>query len=170
MRAMVPALILVAMSASGAMAQQGGEGAERFVREVYATYSPDGDGAMGEAALTRFWSPQTAALIRRDRELAVEEPPYLDADPICQCQDWENLTVQAVEISQFPDTTGPIRRADVWFLNGGEQHQITLRLRGNPSRWRIEDVLKVSDHGGLVETLQASNASLEAGGRAADRD
>ena len=125
---------------------------------------------MGEAALDRFWSPQTAALIRRDRELAIEDLPYLDADPLCQCQDWENLTIQSVEISQFPQTVGPVRRADVWFLNGGELHQVTLRLRGVPRRWRIEDVLKASDHGSLAEALQASNARIEAGGQALGRD
>ena len=144
-------------------AQQGGEGAEAFVREVYATYAEGGDGAFSEAALNRFWRPETVALIRRDRELATDDPPYLDADPLCQCQDWESLQVVEVRISQFPRTIGPIRRADVQVLNGGERLHVVLRLRGVPGRWRIEDV--VSDGRSLAADLADSNRRIESGRR-----
>ena len=163
-------LLLATTLATPAYAQQGGEGAERFAREVFATYSDTGDGVMGDAALMRYWAPATGALIRQDRALATGDPPFLDADPICQCQDWENLTVTAVEISQIDGYRYIVRRADVWFTNGGQPMQTTLVLGGGPGHWRIEDVLKFSDEGSLAEVLRASNARIEAGQRAPEPD
>lgn len=158
------------LSAGAACAQQGGEGAEGFVRLVYGTYSASGDGIMGERVLDTYWRPDMAALIRRDRALADGDPPYLDADPICDCQDWENLTIRGVEISQFPSHGRVGRRADVWFTNGGRAQHVILHLRGTPTSWRIQDVLREDGGPSLAEQLAESNGRIERGGRAGGRD
>lgn len=169
-RKLMFATIASLLSTGAASAQQGSEGAERFVRQVYSTYSANGNGVMGERVLDAYWRPDMAALIRRDRELADGEPPYLDSDPICKCQDWENLSVRRVEISQFPMYGRQGRRADVWFTNGGETQHVVLHLRGTPTSWRIQDVLQGGGAQSLAEQLAASNRRVGQGGRAAGRD
>lgn len=168
-RKLIFALAVSMLSAGATCAQQGSEGAEGFVRQVYATYSASGDGIMGERVLDTYWRPDMAALIRRDRALADGDLPYLDADPICDCQDWENLTVRRVEISQFPLHGREGRRADVWFINGGQAQHVILHLRETPTRWRIQDVLREDGGPSLAEQLAESNQRIERGGRAGGR-
>ena len=149
--------------------QEGSEGAEAFVRAVYASYSADDDATppmvRGQASV---WSDRMNALIRRDQELATEDLPYLDADPICNCQDWENLSVRSVRIDREPGVAG--RRATVRFVNAGEEETTVLRLTGGPGKWRIDDVLNDSDHPSLAASLAASNRRIEAGAAALGRD
>ncbi len=149
--------------------QEGSEGAEAFVRAVYASYSTDDDAAPPMVrGLATVWSDRMNALIRRDQELATEDLPYLDADPICNCQDWENLSVRSVRIERDPGLAG--RRATVRFVNAGQEETTVLRLTGGPGNWRIDDVLNESDHPGLAAALAESNRRIEAGGKAYGRD
>jgi hypothetical protein len=156
-------------ASAGAAVQEGSEGAEVFVRAVYASYSADENApppmVRGPSSV---WSDRMNALIRRDRELATEDPPYLDADPICNCQDWENLTVRSVRIDREPGVAG--RRATVRFVNAGEETTVVLRLTGGPGSWRIDDVLNEGDHPSLAAALAESNRRIEAGGAAHGRD
>lgn len=91
--------------------------------------------------------------------LAKGELPYLDADPICGCQDLQSLTVWRVQI--FGDLQRPnvVRMARVEFTNAGEAPTVLLALTGSPiDGWRIDDVV---DHQGvlsLAEALAAANA------------
>ncbi len=158
----------VLLAAAPAMAQEGSEGAEAFVRSVFAGYETEEDDAwpMAEARLDRVWSSRMAGLIRRDRALATDDPPYLDADPLCQCQDWGQFRVESVQIGRDP---GAGRRATIRFSNLGERATTVVRLGGNPNAgWRIDDVLQSNGHG-LAEQLAQSNrrraAGLPAGGR-----
>ena len=140
------------------------EGAEAFVRALYASYA-DGDDARpwsGEGV----WSPRMHALIRRDAELATEDLPYLDADPICNCQDWERLSVRAVTLATAHD--GAVV-ATVRFVNAGEDKTSVLKLERGRLGWRVDDVLNPG-YPSLAENIAASNARIEAGGKALDRD
>ncbi|MFN4091574.1 MAG: DUF3828 domain-containing protein [Brevundimonas sp.] len=164
------ALALTAGGCATVSAQEGSEGAREFVEGVYASYQDDQPWPIDDTRLDAVWSPRMAALIRRDRELADGELPYLDADPICSCQDFENLTVQSVRIAPPVDERGS-RSALVRFTNAGEQVTVVLSLVGNPnSGWLIDDVVNQDGYPGLAEALAASNASIEAGGRGGGRD
>lgn len=148
--------------------QEGSEGAEAFVRSIYALYAEDGPWPTDEARLDLVFTPRLAALIRQDRALAADEPPYLDADPICQCQDAEDLRVTGTRVSR--DGQGAII-VTARFTNAGETQSTALRLSGSPIRgWRIDDVLPVGRSQTLVETLEESNQRVERGGRAVGRD
>ncbi|MES2835207.1 MAG: DUF3828 domain-containing protein [Pseudomonadota bacterium] len=174
MRLWVLASAILALMLGGcttASAQEGSEGAKEFVEGVYASYQDDQPWPIDDTRLDAVWSPRMAALIRRDRELADGELPYLDADPICNCQDFENLTVRHVQIYQ--DRTGRYgsRMARVEFTNAGEEVTIVLSLAGNPIQgWRIDDVVNQDGYPSLAENLAASNAGIEAGGRAGGRE
>lgn len=173
MRLCVLASAMLALTLGGcatASAQEGSEGAEHFVRAVYASYQDDQPWPIDDTRLDAVWSPRMAALIRRDRELADGELPYLDADPICSCQDFENLTVQSVRIEPPVDGRGS-RSAQVRFTNAGQRVTVVLSLVGNPnSGWLIDDVVNQDGYPGLAEALAASNAGIEAGGPASARD
>jgi len=105
-----------------------------------------------------------AALIRRDRDLASGELSYLDTDPICNCQDFEDLTVRHVQIFQDRRRPDVVRMARVAFNNAEEPVTVLLALSGGPIQgWRIDDVVNQDGLPSLAEALAASNASLEAG-------
>ncbi len=171
MRKAMIALTAALALATSAAAQEGSEGAAQFVRTVFALYDiEDGPWPIDDTVLDQVWSAEMAVLIRRDRELATEDLPYLDADPVCNCQDAEGLTVQAVNIQRAHAGTGARRRAVVSFVNGGEPQTTVLDLVGGPGAWRIGDVVNPHGYPGLKAVLNESNARIEAGGRAAYRD
>lgn len=164
------AAMVVAMLSSpvGAQAQEGREGAAEFVRSVYASYGDEGPWPTDEARLDQVFSPRLAALIRRDRELAVDDLPYLDADPICLCQDVDGIAVLRAGAGW---TRAHRVVVTVRFVNGGEERALNFLMEGNPNRgWRIDDITDRDGGPGLVEELEQSNRRLEQGGRALHRD
>lgn len=162
----VAAVLMLATPA--AAAQEGSDGAEPFVREVFALYNVDeGPWPIDDRVLDQFWTPAMATLIRRDRELSGEDLPYLDADPVCNCQDAGDVVVQRVEFAQSP-AGGQV--ATVRFSNFGEATTTVLRLTGGPGAWRIADVVNTEGYPGLADALAQSNARIEAGGKALGRD
>lgn len=173
MRLRVLAAMIALMTLGGcvtASAQEGSEGAEHFVRVVYGFYQDDHPWPIDDTRLDEVWTPRMAALIRRYRELSDGDLPYLDADPICSCQDFENLTVRHVQIYQ-PRDGGGGRLARVEFTNAGDEVTVVLRLAGNPNQgWRIDDVINQDGYPSLAEAQRASNAGIEAGGRAGGRE
>lgn len=141
------------------------DGAEAYVRALYASYAAGDDAEPWSGA--RVWSRRMEALVRRDAELATDDLPYLDADPICNCQDWENLTVRSVALSPArPD--GSVE-ATVRFVNGGEGQTALLKLVRQADGWRVDDVMNPG-YPSLAENLAASNARIEAGRKALHRD
>jgi len=148
---------------TAASAQEGSEGAAFFVRSVYGVYRADRPSSIDETQLDAVWSPRMAALIRRDRELEHGELSYLDADPLCNCRDYENLTVQHVQISQDRQRRDVVRMAKVEAIDGGRPVTVLLALTGGPIEgWRIDDVVSQNGRPSLAEALAASNASREA--------
>lgn len=158
----------VLMLSTPAAAQEGSEGAEAFVREVFALYNvDDGPWPIDDRVLDQFWTPALATLIRRDRELSGEDLPYLDADPVCSCQDAGDVVVQRVALARSPEGG---RVATVRFSNFSEAKTTVLWLTGGPGNWRIADVVNTDGHPGLADALAQSNARIEAGGQALGRD
>lgn len=160
-------MILMLGGCPGAWAQEGSEGAAHFIRRVYSSYQVDHPWPSDETQLDAVWSSRMAALIRRGRELADGELSYLDVDPICNCMDVENLTVQYVRVDQDrqrPNVVRVARVARVAFINAGEPVTVLLALSGSPIEgWRIDDVIHPDGLPSFAEALADSNASIEAG-------
>ncbi len=156
-------MILLLGGWTAASAQEGSEGAELFVRSVYGFYRDNRPSSIDETQLDAVWSPRMAALIRRGRELANGELSYLDGNPLCNCRDFENLTVQHVQIDQDRQRPDVVRMAKVEFLNAGKPMTVLLALSGSPIQgWRIDDVVNREGLPSLAEALATSNASMEA--------
>lgn len=145
--------------------QASSDGAEAFVRALYASYSEAEDANPWSGP--RVWSRRMEALVRRDAELATDDLPYLDADPICSCQDWERLSVRTVALS--PVRADGSVEATVRFVNAGEDNTVLLKLVREADGWRVDDVMNPG-YPSLAENLAESNARIEAGRKALHRD
>lgn len=107
-----------------------------------------------------------AALIDRDIELAGDDLPFLDADPICNCQDWEGIAVRSVRVRAL----GRGRtEATVQFVNAGEPQTARFILIREDGGWRIDDIVNPPWRG-LAARLAESNRRVEAGRPALWRD
>ncbi|HEY0052032.1 MAG TPA: DUF3828 domain-containing protein [Caulobacteraceae bacterium] len=128
--------------------------AEAFVRETYAAY---GDAAAAPRVARgedpRF-SARLRALFAEDARLADGEVGLIEADPICACQDHENLTLDTVAVTLAGPTAAG---ADVAFTNLGEPVRQTLRLVLEAGRWRIDDIVS-TERPSLVAALVEANA------------
>jgi len=114
------------------------DAAERFVRALYAPYAGEpGQGATLERRAPDIFDPELLALFRRDRP-PPGEAGKLDFDPICQCQDWDDLRVLEVGIS----LQGPGKATATASILNGEtraEHHYELVLVGR--KWRIHDIV-----------------------------
>lgn len=165
-RAVTCAFLLLTF-ASPVAAQRGDPSAEAFVRGVYAGYAAaEAVDARPVEAGPPMWSRRTAALIDRDIELAGDDLPFLDADPICNCQDGEGIAVRSVRTRAL----GRGRtEATVRFVNAGEAQTARFVLIREDGGWRIDDVLN-PPYRGLAARLAESNRRVEAGRPALWRD
>lgn len=148
-------------TAAPALAQA--EGAETFVRDLYASYHDDPDVQSGRT--DAVWSARTKALWDENFE-AAQGVGYLGADPICACQDWQNLRVTSLVVTP----TGPESAdAAVVFVNGEPPETVrqTLKLVREDGQWAVDDIVWGAGHmlagePNMVEGLIASTAELKA--------
>jgi hypothetical protein len=128
------AFILFPAIASMASGQNTNSGASAFVRAIYAPYTSDTYSSLGPN-LKKVFSPKLSSLI----EVSDKTDP-LDFDPLCDCQDNDDLKLLNVEISRVGSE---ITNADVRLqVMKSSPNVTTLRLRlvHLPDGWRVDDV------------------------------
>jgi hypothetical protein len=132
------------------------ESPEAFVRRVYARYARDkGPGVSTERpAGTPYFAAPLLDAFAKDQELAHGEVGAIDADPVCDCQDWGKLRVKQVAVT--PGQGGAVL-ARVTFTNFGKPQTLTLTLADTPDGWRIADIGS-KDIKSLKAFLDESNA------------
>ncbi len=139
------------------------DGAEAFVRELYASYHDDPNIQSGRT--DGVWSARTKALWDENFE-AAQGVGYLGADPICACQDWLKLQVTSLVVTP----TGPDSAdAAVVFVNGEPPETVrqTLKLVREDGQWAVDDIAWGEGHmlagePNMVEGLIASTAEIKA--------
>ena len=139
------------------------DGAEAFVRDLYASYHDDP--AVQSGRTDGVWSTRTKALWDENSE-AAQGVGYLGADPICACQDWLKLRVTSLEVTP----TGPDSAdAAVVFVNGEPPETVrqTLKLVREDGQWAVDDIVWGAGHmlagePNMVEGLIASTAEIKA--------
>ena len=156
-----PAAATTAAAATPAAADTAG--AETFVRALFAAYS-DGPEATGPE---NQWSAGTQALLDADGE-AAQGVGYLGADPICDCQDWQDLHVTSLAVTS---TGADSADAAVVFVNGqgqgGTPTAETLKLVRENGAWKVDDIVYGQGHSmvnqpPLKQGVAASTAALKA--------
>lgn len=129
-------------------------GPEAFVRALYAVYAPPGAG-MGEPlrpGQDPIYDRMLNAMIGADSAKAEGEVGALGYDPICDCQDFGDFTLDSVTVTQ----SGPqAAEAAVVFTNSGKTTRQTLKLVKEGPMWKVSDVL-VPGRPALTEQLMAA--------------
>ena len=113
--------------------------AKSFVEAIYSAYTGKNSNGLSldsDAAVRRYFEPELAALIIKDRKAARGEVGKLDVDPFIDAQDWE---IDVVDIA-VREIAADKARATVAFKNAGKQRTVILDLVKLGAGWRIADI------------------------------
>jgi hypothetical protein len=128
------------------------ESPRAFVERLYAGYrDPDYDPL---ARPDHIFAPALVAAIREDRRLSSEEVGYMDADPLCQCQDAAGLRA-AIDRIRPSGRTGAEARVRIAF-GGSDRRDLRLKLVRTAAGWRIADIA-TADEPSLLGGLNRFN-------------
>jgi hypothetical protein len=141
-------------------------GAEAFVRTLFAAYSHSGP--------ENHWSAATEALMYAEEEALGGMIGYLDADPICSCQDFWGFRITSLVVTAT-GTDGA--DAAVTFVAVNSTHAVNstqstaenLKLVRENGAWKVDDIVYGEGHSSfgqppLKQGLAASIAELRAEG------
>lgn len=122
-----------------------------FVQSLYAGYRDPDYSPL--ARPERVFAPPLVAAIREDERLSRDEVGFMDADPLCQCQDATGLRPDIREIRTSGGSKAAVRVA----LDFGEDHrEVRLRLVRTAAGWRIADIASADDPS-LLASLRRFN-------------
>ena len=108
----------------------------------------------------RVFTPRFVAAIKEDGRLFRDEVGFLDADPICQCQDLAGLRAAVGEVRQ-PSPAAADVRVTLRF-DGSNPRSIRLKLARTPAGWRVADIA-ASNEPSFLSDLEASNRKKRSG-------
>ena len=124
-----------------------------FLERVYAQYRSPRFSPLEHPE--RIFSPVLTAAIRRDQRLAKGEVGYLDGDPLCDCQDYQRITLR---IDSLRRPTRSTAAASVRVNLGFDQpRRLRLNLVLTKAGWRVADVVGTDGHS-LLSELNRANA------------
>lgn len=140
MRMIAIAAVLLAVTATPAMAQKDVQGVKAFLGSIYKNYGKGRPGSrLGQPE--RYFEPELARRIRADQAAAdkADEISKMDADPFCDCQDFEGMS--PIEFDQIiVDNHAPKADAEVAFSFGDTRVKISYALAWTSKVWRIHDI------------------------------
>lgn len=160
MRRSILAAAAAAALLAGPAAAQNAASPETFVRSLYARYAGNTSNDEERGPQWRdenVYAPELLRLLRREHQLSQGEVGFIDADWICQCQDYANLRLGDLRVTP----RGSDRAlADVRFTIDGGRYHVRLLLLRTPRGWRVEDV-DPDEGDNLVAGLRAWIADME---------
>jgi hypothetical protein len=142
-------LLLLAALASPV---QAAETPRAFVERLYAGYRDPDYSPLARPG--RVFAPPLVAAIAEDARLSRGEVGYMDADPLCQCQDPGGLHPVIEEIRQ-PSPGRAMARLLLGF-GPSDRRTLTLRLVRTRAGWRVDDIA-TADAPSLLGELQRFN-------------
>jgi hypothetical protein len=123
-----------------------------FVERLYAGYRDPDYSPLAHPR--RVFAAPLVAAIREDRRLSRDEVGFMDADPICQCQDASGLRPEIREVATLSRSTATVRV--VIDFGGSDVRDLSLRLVRSAGSWRIADIV-TADETSLLNSLTAFN-------------
>lgn len=142
---------MIALALAAAAAAQAPETARHFVERVYAGYRDPDFSPLKRPE--RVFAPALVAAIREEARLSRGEVGFMDADPLCDCQDPASMRPTVTEATR----TGPAAaRVRVALRFGDEIRRVALNLVRTAAGWRIADVSD-ADEPSLLADLAAWN-------------
>lgn len=142
LRSMILPLALLAGLTLPAHAQDAAA-AERFLRDLYSHYRA-GAGPFLPAfdPAPDIFTPAVVALIRKDQEESLGEVGRLDVDPLCICQDFDDIRIAALTIASIQSGRTV---ATVELVDGARRFVLKITLRAVNRAWRIDDIQEGGD-------------------------
>jgi hypothetical protein len=116
--------------------------AEAMIRKIYAAYATDGGKGIelsDPAYFTGSLVEQNLAYQKREREYDGEG--MIDADPLCQCQDFQGLAVTALTMVPTGAGTMDAKATIKPIKDDPEISHLTLKLVKTAVGWRIDDLV-----------------------------
>lgn len=130
--------LLCTFAAAPAVADPSAASAEKFVRGLYAQYTPHGKPVAFDYPDAKVMvDPAMLALLKHDRDASKGEVGAMDSDPICRCQDWTALKLVSVHVTMPAKDAAA---ADVVFSDDGEVQKVHFALVWTSGGWRIHDI------------------------------
>lgn len=150
-------LFLAALASFTVHAQPPSQTVEQTVRQIYQNYKSDAStpyfGETGERAITSARIQQ--ALTLNDNLTLPGNIGWLDYDPVCDCQDFGDLVLESVAITQTDvDHADAVVRFRI-FKDDKEKTTQTLKMVAENGRWVIDDI--VSNHGSVLQAVNSEN-------------
>lgn len=125
-------LLIAAMTTSAGQATP-----RAFLTQLYANYrSPDYSPFDHPQ---RVFAPRLNAAIEEDAKQNQGEVGYIDADPICQCQDADGLRASIISVREHGRRQADARVV-LRFTGNGTHLPVHLFLTSTPDGWRVLDV------------------------------
>lgn len=115
--------------------------ARAFVAGLYTHYPSPANGPFfspTDTNVSNVFDPGMVALFREDQRLAKGEVGFVDADPLCQCQDDGGMKTKIVSVTMAGPTAANAV-VDLLF-EGSAPVVLTLRLVVVNGQWRIHDL------------------------------
>ena len=132
-------LVLLTVCSFSALAQSPQDSVER----LYQHYTNNAPGVVFDATgAEQVVSTRLMKEVAEDQKLTAEgDVGYLNYDPVCNCQDYDNLVLEQVDIvphdGQHVDAVVRFRP----FSDGPETVTQTLSLVDENGRWLIDDIV-----------------------------
>ena len=108
----------------------------------------------------RTFTPAFVAALKEDAQLFRGEVGFIDADPICQCQDPSGMRASIAGIQRQRAAAADVRVT--LRFGGSDVRSIKLKLATTPAGWRVADIA-AADEPSFLRDLQASNRKKRAG-------
>jgi hypothetical protein len=142
---------ILAVTAAAARPLPAAETPRHFVERIYAGYHDPDFSPLKRPE--RVFAPPLVAAIREEAQASRGEVGFMDADPLCDCQDPAGMRPSVTEATQ----TGPAAaRVRVALRFGTESRRLALKLVRTRAGWRIADV-SGPDEPSLLADLTAWN-------------
>lgn len=138
------------------------ENPSTFLARIYDTYSHDDISAafIGETGPKRIASERFIAVLEEDQALTLPgDMGYLDADPICQCQDYQNLVVTKINILSNDDKQAHAAVTFRTFSDASHTTTTTFNLVVENGQWFIDDIFG-ADKKSVRDTVDENNKAL----------
>lgn len=130
-----------------------------FLQKIYRSYAAGFDPVrLDNKGDKQILSDEFLHVVEQDSELSNGEIGYLGYDPICACQDYQNLVVEDIKVISNDNHTSQLQVIFRPFAESSEKVSQTFILKAKDSAWFIDDIL--TENGSLHQNMQKSNYQI----------
>lgn len=130
-----------------------------FLQKIYRSYASGFDPVrLDDKGDKQILSDEFLRVVEQDSELANGEIGYLGYDPICHCQDYQNLVVEDITVISNDNQTSRLQAIFRPFAESTKKVSQTFLLKAKNGAWLIDDI--VTENGSLHQNMLKSNHEI----------